>query len=75
MPAAEWFGIVAITIMVGAYAMENRHPHWIGVFAAGCLMAALYAYFIGSYPFFIAEGLWAVIASRRWHRMRKKALR
>ncbi len=74
MLGTELFGIIAITIMVGAYAMESRHSHWIGVFAVGCFMAATYAYFIGSYPFFVAEGVWTVIAARRWLRMRKKEM-
>jgi hypothetical protein len=66
MPISEWLGIVAITVMVGAYAMEKRHPVFIAIFAVGCAMAAVYAFLIGSYPFLIAEGLWAMIAARRW---------
>lgn len=29
-------------------------------------MAAFYAFLIGSYPFLIAEVIWAVSAFRRW---------
>lgn len=66
MPAVEIFGLVALAIMVGSYALESRHPVFIGIFAIGCALAAFYAYLIGSYPFLIGEGVWALIAARRW---------
>ncbi len=66
MAHIETLGIVAIVIMVGSYALEKRAPVFIATFALGCAMAAVYAYLIGSYPFLIAEGLWAIIAARRW---------
>lgn len=62
----EAIGIIAVTIMVTSYALEARSPVFIAVFAFGCAMAAIYAFLIGSYPFLIAEGLWSLIALRRW---------
>ena len=59
-------GIVAITIMVTSYALEKRAPVFIATFALGCALAAVYAYFLNSYPFLIAESIWAVIAIGRW---------
>ena len=55
----ESLGLVAITIMVGSYALEERHSCWVLVFSFGCALAALYALLIGSLPFLIAEGIWA----------------
>ncbi len=66
MTPVETLGIVAIVIMVGSYALEKRGPVFIASFAVGCALAASYAFLIGSYPFLIAEGLWAIIAARRW---------
>ncbi len=68
MPDAfvEPLGLIAIVIMVGAYALEQRHPNFIAIFAGGCALAAFYAYLIGSYPFLLAESVWSVIALRRW---------
>ncbi len=66
MAATEVLGIVAIVIMVASYALEKRAPVFIAIFALGCAMAAFYAFLIGSYPFLIAESIWAVIAFRRW---------
>ena len=65
MSASETLGIVAIIIMVTSYALEKRAPVFIAIFAAGCALAAFYAFLVGSYPFLIAESIWAVIALRR----------
>ena len=64
----EALGVVAIIIMVGSYALEERHSCWVLVFSFGCALAALYALLIGSLPFLIAEGIWAGIAFKRWRR-------
>ena len=64
----EYLGLVAVIIMVGAYALEERHPLFILLFACGCALASFYAFLIGSIPFLIAEGIWAVIALVRWRR-------
>lgn len=64
--AIETLGIIAITIMVTSYALEKRGPFYVAAFALGCALAAVYAYFLRSYPFLIAETIWAVIAFRRW---------
>ncbi|MGH1539991.1 MAG: hypothetical protein ACRBHB_06195 [Arenicella sp.] len=66
----EVFGIVAVSIMVVSYALEKRAPIFIAIFAIACLMAAFYAYLVGSYPFLVAESIWALIAFLRW----KKAM-
>ncbi len=62
----EHLGLIAVVIMVASYALEKRHPVFILIFSLACLLASFYAYLIGSMPFLIAEGLWAVIAFRRY---------
>ena len=64
--AVDVLGIVAITIMVASYALEKRSTVFIATFAFGCALAAVYAFFLNSYPFLIAESIWAVIAAGRW---------
>ena len=66
MPTVEALGIVAVIIMVGSYALEQRGRVYIAFFAFGCALAAFYAFLIHSYPFLIAEGVWSLIALRRW---------
>jgi hypothetical protein len=62
----EHLGLVAVAIMVASYALEHRHRHFVLAFAFGCALAAFYAWLIGSLPFMIAEGIWSLIALRRW---------
>ncbi len=66
MSAIEILGITAVAIMVVSYALEKRGRIFIAIFAFGCTMAAFYAFLIESYPFFIAESLWALIAAHKW---------
>ncbi len=73
MSATEMLGYAAITVMVTSYAMEKAAPVFVAIFAAGCAMAAVYAYLIASYPFVVAEGIWAVVAARRWLSVRNAA--
>ena len=70
----EWvesLGIIAVIIMVASYALERRGSVFVAIFAAGCALAAFYAFLIGSYPFLAAEGIWALVAMRRWWMARR----
>ena len=64
--AVEIFGITSVIIMVTSYALEHISPVFIAIFSFGCVLAATYALLLGSIPFLIAEGVWAIIALRRW---------
>ena len=64
--AVEIFGIISVIIMVTSYALEHISPLFIAIFSFGCVLAAIYALLLGSIPFLIAEGVWAIIAFRRW---------
>ena len=66
--AIEIIGTIAISIMVISYALEDRNPLYIAVFAFGCAMAAIYAFLISSYPFLVAESVWSLVAFARWRR-------
>lgn len=62
----EIFGLIAVILMVTFYALEDSNPAFIAAFAAACLSASIYAFLISSYPFALAELVWAGIAVRRW---------
>ena len=62
----ELFGAVAVSIMALAYALEDRSPTFVLVFAMACLASSSYAVLIESWPFAIIEFLWAGVALRRW---------
>lgn len=68
----ELFGFATVAAMVTMYALEDRSPGFVFGFAVSCAAASLYAVLIQSWPFAAAEGIWAVIALRRWLRVRAK---
>jgi len=71
--AIEVFGVLAVTSMVTMYALEHRSHIYVLGFAASCAVASLYAVFIHSWPFAAVEAVWAVVALRRWIRIRPRA--
>jgi hypothetical protein len=66
----EIFGIAAVSVMVCAYALEERSPAFILLFAFSCVAAAIYASLIRAWPFAVVEALWSIIAVRRWRHRR-----
>jgi len=68
--ATELFGFIAVACMVIMYACEARSNLFILGFAVSCVGAALYAMLIQSWPFAVVEGVWGVVALRRWVRVR-----
>ena len=60
------FGLVAVTAMMLCYALE-RHSHWYVLgFAGACVLASIYGFAQGAWPFGLVEGVWTVVALRRW---------
>ena len=60
------FGVFAVSAMMLCYAFEAR-SHWLVLaFAASCLLASVYGFLQGAWPFGIVEAVWAVVAIRRW---------
>jgi hypothetical protein len=69
------FGLIAVTAMVVAYALEDR-SHWsVLAFAAACIAASVYGFLQGAWPFGLVEAVWSVVAFRRWMRLRRVAAR
>ncbi len=68
--AVEAFGFLAVISMVVLYALEERSHGYVLGFAVSCAAAALYALLIRSWPFAAVEGVWALVALRRWWRVR-----
>ena len=62
----ELFGVLAVSSMVIMYSLEQRSHLFVLGFALSCAAASVYAVLIHSWPFAAVEGIWAVIALRRW---------
>ena len=66
MVAITAFGVVALTFMMAMYTLEHRHPRFIAAFAVGCALSSVYGFVSGAWPFGVVEGIWTVIALRRY---------
>jgi len=66
MSALSLFGLFAVTIMVVCYALERRHAAFVLAFAGSCVLASVYGFLQGAWPFGLLEAIWSMIAARRW---------
>jgi len=60
------FGAGAVSTMLLAYALEARSHRWVLLFALACACSSLYGWLAGTWPFGVVEGVWAIVALRRW---------
>ena len=67
------FGLVAVTLMLVTYALEERSPLYILGFAGACGLGSAYGFLQGAWPFGVVEAIWAAVALRRWLRARVSA--
>jgi hypothetical protein len=62
-------GVAALGCMVVCYALEARSPWFVFAFGLACLWASAYGWLAGAWPFGVVEGLWGLLALRRWARL------
>jgi len=60
------FGLLAVSLMLLFYALEGRSHWFVFAFAGSCVMASVYGFAQGAWPFGLVEGVWAMVAMRRW---------
>jgi sterol desaturase/sphingolipid hydroxylase (fatty acid hydroxylase superfamily) len=65
------FGLVAVSLMLIFYGLENRSSYYVLAFAGACLMGSIYGFLQGAWPFGVVEAIWALVALHRWHRERR----
>ncbi|PYS72955.1 MAG: hypothetical protein DMF73_06985 [Acidobacteria bacterium] len=65
------FGLFAVSAMLICYALEDRSHWFIVAFALACLLASLYGFFQGAWPFGVIELIWSLVAVRRWMRVKR----
>jgi len=66
MSALNLFGLFAVTAMLVCYALEHRGARFILGFAGACVLGSIYGFLQGAWPFGLVEGIWAIVAVRRW---------
>jgi hypothetical protein len=65
------YGLVAVVFMLLCCALEERSPWFVLAFAAACLLASVYGFLQGAWPFGAVEVIWSLIAFRRWLRRKQ----
>jgi hypothetical protein len=66
MDVLTLYGLLAVSLMLVFYAMENRSRLFVLAFAGACVMASVYGFLQGAWPFGLVEGVWSIVAVRRW---------
>jgi hypothetical protein len=66
MDVLTLFGVVAVTAMLIFYAVEDHSAWFILAFAGACVLASVYGFLQGAWPFGIIEAIWAAVAVHRW---------
>jgi hypothetical protein len=61
------FGLIAVSLMLVFYALEDRSCWFVLAFAGSCVLGSVYGFLQGAWPFGLVEGIWAVVALRRWY--------
>ncbi len=60
------YGVVAVTFMMGMYALERRGRGFVLAFAFGCVLSSVYGFLSGAWPFGVVELVWSTIAVKRY---------
>jgi hypothetical protein len=60
------FGLLAVTLMLVFYALDRRSHWFILAFSGSCVLASVYGFLQGAWPFGLVEAVWSGVALRRW---------
>jgi hypothetical protein len=66
MTPLSMFGLFALTAMLVFYTLERRSSWFILAFGLSCVLASVYGFLQGAWPFGVVEGIWFLVALRRW---------
>lgn len=73
MDALTLFGLFAVSAMLVCYALEQCSAWFIFGFAISCALGSVYGFLQGAWPFGLVEGIWSLVALKRWWEARKTA--
>jgi len=65
------FGLFAVTLMLVTYALEARSNWFVLAFAFSCALGSAYGFLQGAWPFGLVEGVWSLVAVRKWWMKRR----
>lgn len=65
------FGLFAVSLMLVTYALESRSNWYVLAFAVACALGSVYGFLQGAWPFGLVEGVWSIVAARKWWMKRR----
>jgi hypothetical protein len=66
MTSLTLFGLAAVVAMLLCYTFDQR-GHWFTLgFSVSCVLASVYGFLQGAWPFGLVEAVWSLVAARRW---------
>ncbi len=74
MDRLSLFGLVAVSMMLITYTLEQRSHWYVLLFAIACALGSTYGFLQGAWPFGLVEAVWALIALKRWNDRRNISL-
>ena len=66
MTGLTLFGLVAVALMLVFYSLEKRSHWFLLAFSGSCVLASMYGFMQGAWPFGLVEEVWSVVALHRW---------
>lgn len=66
MNSLTLFGLLAVALMLVFYSLDKRSHWFILAFSGSCVLASVYGFIQGAWPFGLVEAMWSSIAPRRW---------
>lgn len=60
------YGFFSVVLMLLFYSLEPRAAIFVLLFAFSCVMASIYGFLQGAWPFGLVEAIWSIVALRRW---------
>ena len=66
------FGLIAVSMMLITYTLEERSHWFVLLFAISCALGSAYGFLQGAWPFGLVEAVWALIALKRWNDRRNR---
>jgi hypothetical protein len=72
MDTLTLFGLIAVSMMLVTYTLEERSHWFVFLFAMSCALGSTYGFLQGAWPFGLVEAMWALIALKRWNDRRSQ---
>ena len=70
MDGLTLFGLVAVSLLLLFYALEDKSRWFVLGFAGSCVLGSAYGFLQGAWPFGLVEGVWSLVAANRWRKLR-----